>query len=82
MNKEKQSKLPAEFKKYFWDCNFNDLYLEQYKKFITERVLAYGNVKAVRWLFLHLSKEEIKDIALKSRRLDKRTVNFWKVYFE
>lgn len=82
MKTEKQTQLPLGFEKYFWDCDFRRLSLEQYKKFIIERVLAFGNIQNVRWLFSHLSKDDIKEIALSSRRLDKRTINFWKIYFE
>jgi len=66
---------------YFWDCDFAELSLEQYSKFITERVLTYGNMRDIKWLFSNLPSGLIQEIVLTSRRLDRKTANFWKQYF-
>ena len=80
MNKNVQ-KLPVRFKKYFWDCYFDDLSMDKNTKFIIERLLVYGNLNDIKWLRANSSREKFINIATKSRRLDKRTINFWKIYF-
>jgi len=77
----RRQKLPPSFKKYFWDCDFERLTLEEYPKFIMERILSLGNRHAIQWLFRHFSEQQIREISLTSRRLDKRTSNFWRIYF-
>ena len=73
--------LPERLKKYFWDCDFKQLDTEKNSRYIIERILTFGNLQDIRWLFNTYSKNEIKKIALNSRRLDNRTRNFWKIYF-
>jgi hypothetical protein len=73
--------LPVEFKKYFWDCDFKELSIDSYPRFIAERLLVYGNTKDIKWLRTHISEDIFLNIATSSRRLDKRTLNFWKKYF-
>jgi len=73
--------LPVEWKKYFWDCSFEELNLQTYSKFITERILHLGTWPDISWLYRHINKEQFKNIATTSRRLDSRTKNFWQIYF-
>ncbi|GBE16826.1 hypothetical protein BMS3Abin15_00650 [bacterium BMS3Abin15] len=75
-------KLPSSLKKYFWDCDFDSLTLEKYGKFIVERILSYGNLHDIKWLFAHMEENQIRDTVLASRRLDKKTLNYWKTFFE
>ena len=69
--------LPKVFKKYFWDCSFEDLKWEDYQRFIAERLLNLGNREAIQWLLKNLSKDDLKKIIDKSRALDAKTQNFW-----
>ena len=74
--------IPARFKKYFWDCEFETLKLEGHKKFISERILMFGDVPALKWLRKTYGLEFFRHIAVSSRRLDAKTRNFWKIYFD
>jgi len=74
--------LPEEFKKYFWDCSFEELTLEKYPKFIIERILNYGNEKEIEWLRENIDEDYFRNIALTSRRLDRKTSNYWNKYFQ
>jgi hypothetical protein len=45
-----KSDLPDELRVYFWDCDFDELIWKKYSFFITERLLNFGNIKAIKWL--------------------------------
>jgi len=72
-------RLPNNFRKYFWDCKFEDLSFEKYNWFIAERLLNFGNQKAIKWLLSHTDVPFLKNIIEKSRQLDSKTRNFWKI---
>jgi len=40
--------LPEFLKKYFWDVDFSKLDKEAYSQFIIERILEYGDQKAIK----------------------------------
>lgn len=77
----KDTILPKEFKKYFWDCDFEQLQMNDHAVFITERILNFGNLPAVRWLLSVIDKSFLMDVVEHSRNLDKKTRNFWRVYY-
>ena len=71
--------LPKMLRKYFWDCSFEDLRLAQYPVFISERILNLGDMDSLRWLFSKIDKEFLIDLVNKSRNLNKKTKNYWKL---
>ena len=71
--------LPEMLRKYFWDCSFEDLRLAQYPIFISERVLNFGDMYSLRWLFSKIDKKFLIDLVNKSRNLNKKTKNYWKL---
>lgn len=73
---EKDS-LPVEFHGYFWDIDTKALSVTQNAFFIIERLLEYGNEKAIQWLLHQYSKDEISNVVRTSRRLSARSTNFW-----
>ncbi len=72
-----KNKLPENFKKYFWDCNFDDLNLDQYAFFITERILNFGDMTSLQWLFNRIDKNLVINVLNKSRNINKKTRNYW-----
>ena len=74
-----EMELPEMLKKYFWDCSFEDLRLTQYPIFISERVLNLGDMDSLRWLFSKIDKKFLIDLVNKSRNLNKKTKNYWKL---
>lgn len=76
MTKQKNKNLPEEFRKYFWDCEFNELSIEKYPKFIAERVLNFGDINSVKFLLSKIDIEFIKMIISTSRNLNNKTKNF------
>lgn len=75
-------KLPKRFEKYFWDCDFKSLDWEKYSFYISERILALGDIVSVYWLLNIAGKRFIVTVAKKSRSLDKKTRNFWLSIYE
>mgnify|MGYP000974190068 CR=1 FL=1 len=79
MMMQTNEQLPETFEKYFWDCNFNELSLDKYKKFVVERMLNYGDIYAVRYILSNVDKSELKNIISTSRNLNSKTKNFWEI---
>ncbi len=77
-----KGKLPAFLKQYFWDVDFDKLSFEKSKTFILKRVLDRGNDKALKWLFRHYTKADIKELILTTRDLSPKTANFWADYLK
>lgn len=71
--------LPEMLKKYFWDCDFKELNMDKYAFFITERILNFGDMTSLKWLIDRTDKAFLKQVVEKSRNLDKKTRNYWKI---
>lgn len=71
--------LPEDLKKYFWDCDFETLRMDQYAFFITERILNFGNLSSVKWLLSKIDRPLLSDVIEHSRNLDQKTRNYWKI---
>jgi hypothetical protein len=77
-----KNKIPPHFlKKYFWDVEFKELNLDENESFITERLLEYGDPKAIKWLLNHVKEEAIKNILFTKRGLSFKSANFWAIFF-
>jgi len=81
--KSQKVRLPKEFKKYFWDVDFNKISLKKQLGFVLSRVLNFGNMRAIRWMLKTTSEQAIKNFIITrgGRQLDKRSNNFWKLFF-
>lgn len=71
--------LPAEFKKYFWDSDFDKLNIINHREYIVNRLLAYGDLSAINFIFTICSRNEIlKFLKLKGQKsLSKTNYLFW-----
>jgi len=70
-------KLPQFLKQYFWDVDFSKLDKKNYSQFIIERILEYGDEKAVKWLSQNFTKSEIKRTLTKRRNISPLSANYW-----
>jgi len=70
-------KLPKSFSKYFWDIDFNNLEVEKSSVFVIERILEYGDEKAVRWMLKNFDSSQIKKVLSKRRGFSDRSANYW-----
>jgi hypothetical protein len=71
--------LPNEFRKYFWDVAFDELSFKKYPRFISERILNYGDLDSIKWLLSATGKQFIRSIVESSRNLNAKTRNYWQI---
>jgi hypothetical protein len=71
--------IPVEFKKYFWDVDFNALSLVKHKGFILERLLNYGSFSTFSWIFQIYTNDEVRQLLKKKgkRSLSRSSFYFW-----
>jgi hypothetical protein len=46
----KRNALPKALHRYFWDVDAKRLNIRKYRQFIIERILEFGDEKAIRWV--------------------------------
>ena len=78
-NPAHETRLPKELQRYFWDVSFDDLTTEKYPRFIAERLLNYGDLNAIKWLFSWSDRKFIKTLVDDSRNLNPKSRNYWKI---
>jgi hypothetical protein len=71
--------LPGELRRFFWDVAFEKLTIEKHSRFLVERILNYGDMNAIKWLLTWAKQDFIKTIVDKSRNLNAKSKNFWKI---
>lgn len=75
------TKLPRNLYRYFWDIEPSKLDLGRYRFYVIRRILEYGNIEALSWLFKRYRKPSFKR-ALQGRDLSARTRAFWSCYIK
>jgi len=70
--------MPTEFKKYFWDTEYEKLDIKKNMKYIISRLFCEGDIESIKWLKKIYTQEEIINTAKTSRRLNPITANFLK----
>lgn len=75
-------KLPSFLKKYFWNVDFSELDLEENSFFVITRILEYGDIKSLCWLFKKVKRKQIEEVIMKSRELSPKTANFWSLFLD
>ncbi len=73
--------IPEYIKVVLWDVDIKELDLKKHWFFIIERIMVYGNENDVRWMLATFSKEQLIEVVKKSRNLDRKTANFWALWF-
>ena len=62
-------------KHLFWDVDANSIDFEKSKKWIVKRVLGYGLLDDLIFIFKYYGIREVADIAITIKDLDKRTAS-------
>lgn len=78
-NKEQDEALPEKFRKYFWEYRGIPLNIGEDATLITERILTFGNPESLHWLLNCIDLPFLKKTISKSRKLDAKTLNYWKL---
>ncbi len=73
--------MPEEFRKYFWDTQFDKLNKEKNKRYIISRLYCYGDLKALKWIRNNYTREDIEDMARNSRDLKPLVANYLRQQF-
>lgn len=73
--------IPKFLKKYFWDVDFSKLDKKNYSQFIIERILEYGDERAIKWMRENFKLNQIKNILQRSKNLSRKSANFWRFIF-
>lgn len=77
-----KKKIPLEFKKYFWDVDFEKLDPDKKPYFIIQRMLDMGDVEAVRWISKNFDSKEIKYTLTNLRGYSLKSASFWATYYQ
>jgi len=79
LKKTPKKNIPAEFRRYFWDINFDELNFNAHKNFILERLLNYGAFSTFSWIFQTYKNEEVKQFLSNKAKhsLSKNSFYFW-----
>ncbi len=73
----RRNALPKALHRYFWDVDAKRLNIRKYRQFVIERILEFGDEKAIRWVRRTFGDDAIRQVVCRSRRISKRTANFW-----
>lgn len=71
-----EDKMPIEFKKYFWDTEYEKLDIKKNKNYIISRLFCEGDLKSIQWLKQTYTEQEIIETVKTSRRFNPLTANF------
>jgi hypothetical protein len=71
--------VPMELRRFFWDVDPAGLDPSRHKAYIIERILEFGDEKAVRWLFEAYTRDDVAAILGSSRSLSMKSRNFWRI---
>ncbi len=65
----------------FWDVDFENIDWERNAPYVVQRVLDKGSWENFKTILEYYGKSRIKEIIIKLRYMDKRTLHFCSVYF-
>ena len=66
----------------FWDTPLSSIDARAHRDFVIERLLQYGGMEGIRWLFENYEPAAIRRVVTHSRGLSKMTAAFWSAYFD
>lgn len=75
------SAVPARFRPLFWDTNLKNIHVRKHARYIIERVLELGDLKAVEWLQRVYTVQTIIEVLAVSRSISEKSRNFWLQWF-
>lgn len=74
-----QKKLPQFIHKYFWEVNPKNVDVDMQSHYIIERILEYGDMEDIKWIWKAYPKKAIIEAVKTSRAISKKTANYWAV---
>jgi hypothetical protein len=70
-------RLPGFLRRYFWETDLARLDLQQHQFYLVERVIEYGDDRAIRWLRQNYTPAQIAAVVRDSRAISPNTANLW-----
>lgn len=78
----KNTKIPEEFRKYFWDIDAEKLNYQEKSIYVIERLLEFGDINALHWLLKTFEFKLLCEVLKKSRILSSKSAHFYSYYFD
>lgn len=75
--KQSADPLPRFLASLFWETDFEKLRAKEYPEYVIERVIEYGDDRAISWLLSVFTREEITAVVKSSRRISPNTATLW-----
>jgi hypothetical protein len=82
LTRSSKQTLPKFLKPYFWETELARVNPKRHASYIIERVLEYGDDRAIRWLRKNYSPAQIARVVRTSRVISSNTANLWALIFE
>jgi len=79
-SKDLPSEVPSLFQKYFWDSGEFKIKLKN-SRYVINRLLDKGDLSAIKWVLKNFPKDLIIKTVKTRRDWQKKSANFWAVYF-
>ncbi len=70
-------KIPKLLNTFFWDVDTSKLDMQKHKEYIIERILEFGDVPEINWMFSTYKKQDIVEVLKKSKRISEKSGNFF-----
>jgi len=74
--------LPKHLHKYFWDTNPEAIDIKKDSDYIIWKLLEYGDINDLKWMFKSFPLRSIKKIFMTRRGFSPRVINFWHLFFD
>lgn len=74
-------RVPVYAKKYFWETDVGELKRKDDAEYIIGRILEYGDIAAVRWMFRVFGGRRIRHVLETKKGLSRVTAQFWRIFF-
>jgi hypothetical protein len=68
-------------KQIFWDTNLKQINIKKNSPYVIGRILEYGDLSQINWMFRQYSSSQIKKILISTRNLTPKSANFWADYY-
>ena len=72
-----KSGLPSFLKPYFWETDLACINQRRHQSYIIERVIEYGDDRAIHWLKTNFTPARIARVVKTSRTISPNTANLW-----
>ena len=77
-----ENHLPQFLSPLFWEIKPEEILLVEYVAYVVERIIEYGDDRAISWLLGAFAREEIVAVVKSSRRISPNTATLWSLVLD